>query len=183
MAKIPPHATRVFKGVIFDIYQWQQQMFNGTTATFEMAKRPATTIVIPVEGGKVYYSRQEQPGKKPFMGLFGGRVEEGEDPLEAAKRELMEEAGMESTDWAELFTHHYTGKIDWPVYYYIARNVRQSGAQQLDGGEKIAVESCPVDEFLSTIATHPDFIEAELKAKLLSSFNSAAAAQIKGQLA
>ncbi len=37
--KIPPNAKRVFKGIIFDVYQWQQKMFDGSKETFEMLKR------------------------------------------------------------------------------------------------------------------------------------------------
>jgi len=35
----------------------------------------------------------EQPGKASFIGATGGRVDEGEDVLAAAKRELLEETG------------------------------------------------------------------------------------------
>lgn len=48
MAKIPSHAVKVFSGVIFDVYQWQQELFNGETATFEALRRPSTVVIIPV---------------------------------------------------------------------------------------------------------------------------------------
>jgi hypothetical protein len=48
MAKIPSHAHKVFSGVIFDVYQWDQELFNGKIATFEAIQRPSTVIVIPV---------------------------------------------------------------------------------------------------------------------------------------
>lgn len=35
---IPDHAKCVFKGVIFDVYQWEQKLYNGTTTTFEKLK-------------------------------------------------------------------------------------------------------------------------------------------------
>lgn len=58
----------MFKGVIFDVYQWEQEMFDGTTQTFEKLKRPDTIMVIPVtEDGKIILTEQEQPGKKPFI--------------------------------------------------------------------------------------------------------------------
>ncbi len=48
MVKIPSHAVKVFSGVIFDVYQWEQELFNGNVSTFEALRRPSTVIIIPV---------------------------------------------------------------------------------------------------------------------------------------
>lgn len=169
--KIPAAAKRVFKGVIFDVYQWEQDMFDGTTQTFEAMKRPDTAVVLPLADGQVFYSVQEQPGKKPFHALFGGRVEEGENPLAGAKRELLEESGLASDDWRELMVWHAPGKLDWTVYYYLARDCQKVADPQLDGGEKIDVRSCTPEEFLRDIVSRPDFYETELKGSVYSAFN------------
>lgn len=100
--KIPPQAKRVFKGIIFDVYHWQQKMFDGSEETFEMLKRVNTIEVISIKDGKICISHQSQPTKKDFYSLFGGRAEEGEEPLTTAKRELLEESGMTSDSW-ELY--------------------------------------------------------------------------------
>ncbi|HEY4513381.1 MAG TPA: hypothetical protein VJH06_02610 [Candidatus Paceibacterota bacterium] len=71
---IPDDAKRVFKGVIFDVYQWEQEMYDGTKAIFEKLKRPDTVVVFPVlPDGKIILTEQEQPGKKPFIGATGGQ--------------------------------------------------------------------------------------------------------------
>lgn len=76
---IPDHAKKVFSGVLFDTYQWEQKMYDGSTAVFEKLKRPDTVVVFPVLGdGTVVLTEQEQPGKEPFIGAAGGRVDEGE---------------------------------------------------------------------------------------------------------
>ena len=36
---IPPEAKCVFRGKIFDVYQWPQRLYDGSTATFEMLRR------------------------------------------------------------------------------------------------------------------------------------------------
>ena len=83
---IPERAKRVFKGVIFDIYQLEQEMFDGSRAIFEKLKRPDTVVVFPVlPDGKIILTEQEQPGTELFIGATGGRVDEGEDILSAAK--------------------------------------------------------------------------------------------------
>jgi len=33
---VPEEAKLVFKGIIYDVYQWEQKMFDGTFSTFEM---------------------------------------------------------------------------------------------------------------------------------------------------
>ena len=45
---MPEHAKKVFSGVMFDVYQWEQEMYDGSTATFEKLTRPDTAQVIPV---------------------------------------------------------------------------------------------------------------------------------------
>lgn len=97
---IPANAQKVFKGKLFDIYQWKQELFDGKKVTFEKLKRPDTVNVIPItSNGEIVISEQEQPGTDPFIGCLGGRIDEGEEPLEAAKRELLEETGMEASEY------------------------------------------------------------------------------------
>ena len=51
--KLPKNARRVFKGEIFEVWQWPQKMYDGSTETFEMLKRPDTTQVIATVGDKI----------------------------------------------------------------------------------------------------------------------------------
>ncbi|OGK64599.1 hypothetical protein A2313_01695 [Candidatus Roizmanbacteria bacterium RIFOXYB2_FULL_41_10] len=149
--KIPTHAKRVFKGIIFDVYQWQQQMFDNTMATFEMLKRPNTVEVIATRNQKILLSKQSQPNKKDFYSLFGGRSETHEDPLVTAKRELIEESGFSSNNWDLFKIYEPLHKIDWKIYTYIARQCQKEAPQKLDSGEKIEIVECGFDEFIDII--------------------------------
>lgn len=184
MASIPAHAERVFRGVIFDVYQWQQEMFDGSRATFEMLKRPNTVVVIPVDGaGNVFYSWQEQPGKPPFLGLFGGRADSADEaPLETARRELLEEAGLEAAAWVEWHSFNPASKIDWTVYYFIAKGCRTVAGQALDGGERIEIRKAPLDVFVREIVPNAAFREPELRHRILSAFNQPEADNLKALL-
>lgn len=150
--KIPPQAKKVFEGVIFDVYQWDQEMYDGSIEIFEKLKRADTVTIIATHDDKVYLSRQIQPDRnKYFFSCFGGRVDMGEDPLEAAKRELLEEAGMSSDDWNLLTSDSLISKIDWSTYIYIAKNCQTVAPQKLDNGEKIEIIEMGFEEFLDKI--------------------------------
>lgn len=149
--KIPDKAKRVFKGKIFEVYQWQQEMFDGSFETFEMLKRVSSNEIIATMGDKILLSHQSQPNKHDFYSLFGGRAEENEDPLLAAKRELLEEAALESDDWELINTYEPLHKMDWQIYSYVARNCKKVGSQKLDSGEKIDIIECSFEEFIKIV--------------------------------
>ena len=148
---MPPTAKQVFKGKIFEVYQWEQEMYDGSTETFEALKRPNTIEVIATQGDKILMSRQSQPNKHNFLSLFGGRAEEGEETLETAKRELLEESGLSSTDWELFKMYEPASKIEWKVFTYIARNCEKVSEPKLDPGEKIETISCSFEEFIDLV--------------------------------
>ena len=73
---MPEHAKQVFKGKMFDVYQWEQELYDGTTTIFERLKGPDTVVIFPVlEDGRILLTEQELPGKMPFIAATGGRNE------------------------------------------------------------------------------------------------------------
>lgn len=149
--RIPTQAQKVFKGIIFDVYHWQQKMFDGSEETFEILKRVNTIEVIAVTDEKICISHQSQPTKKDFYSLFGGRAEEGEEPLVTAKRELLEESGMVSDKWELYKIYQPLHKIDWDIYTYIAKDCRKVADTNLDAGEKIETMELSFDEFVDFV--------------------------------
>ena len=158
---IPKKAKKVFDGIIFDVYQWEQKLYNGQTKTFEMLDRVDSANVIAVNGDTAYYAEQEQPPDRKFFSVFGGQIDPGESPLAAAKRELREESGLVSDDWELWRTEEISSKISWKSYVYIARGCTFAGEQQLEGGEKITVKQAPIEEFFRMVYEKP-FLEYEI---------------------
>jgi 8-oxo-dGTP pyrophosphatase MutT (NUDIX family) len=164
---LPPHAKRVFKGVIFDVYQWEQTLFDGSKATFEKIKRPDTVNVIPVTSrGEIILARQQQPGKKPFLGVLGGRIEKGETPLAAAKRELLEESGYEAKEFLLWDAVQPSSTLDWAIYTFIAKRCSKKQESTPDAGEKIELSLVSFEDYLKIIS-RVDYRDLEIALKLL----------------
>lgn len=164
---VPEHAERVFKGQIYDVYQWQQEMFDGSFETFEMLKRPDTLDVIAVKDDKIVILEEEQPGLPPFYGLPGGRHDvAGETEVQAAQRELLEETGMIFREWCLLEVAQPQRKIERFMYIFLATGFESREEPQLDPGEKMSVTLREFDEVLA-LADNPKtrFLPKELLQK------------------
>jgi ADP-ribose pyrophosphatase len=66
--RIPDNATLVFKGKTFDVYQWEQEMFDGRKKTWERLKRNHSVDIIAVSPeNEIYILEEQQPGRPPFF--------------------------------------------------------------------------------------------------------------------
>lgn len=163
---LPSHAKRVFEGEIFDVYQWEQVMYDGSTQTFERLKRDDTVVIIPtLADARILIVDEEQPGRSPALTMPAGRIEKDEEPLDAAKRELLEETGYASEEWVLYKAYQPVMKIEWCIYVFIARNCRKIAEQNLDAGEKIEIQTITLDELIALVQD-PRFGTEELRVEL-----------------
>lgn len=147
---IPKEAEVAFQGKLFSVLQWDQKLFDGSTTKFEKLRRADTVLVLPVTNdGHLLFGKEQQPGTKPLFRTLGGRIEDGESPEDAARRELKEETGH-TADRLHLWdAWHPVNKIDWVVYLFVANGLQRSEASSLDAGERIDLVSVPVDDVFS----------------------------------
>ncbi|MCB9813085.1 MAG: NUDIX hydrolase [Pseudomonadales bacterium] len=173
---LPKDATKVYKGFIFEIWQWQQKMFDGTIKTFEKAKRNPSVGVFPVTAdNKIVLTIQSQPSMDPFISLIGGVTDDGEDVKDSAERELLEEAGLRANRIDFWYSIQPVTKIEWPIYIFIARDCQVVAKQNLDSGEKIELKYVNWDEFLEVVK-QDNFRDTEISLKFLK------AMQIEGEI-
>jgi len=134
MSLIPSSAKKIFQGHAYVVYQREQTLLDGATALFDQVQRNDTVQVIATQDGKVLMSDEIQPYVWRRTWLFGGHVDKGEDVLEAAKRELLEEA------W-----------INRKVHYYLARNCQKIQECGDRPGEKITVMQVSYEDFIAFV--------------------------------
>jgi 8-oxo-dGTP pyrophosphatase MutT (NUDIX family) len=146
---MPANAKMVFKGKIFEVWQWEQQQYDGSTRTFERLKRPDTVEMLAVVGDKILVQDEEQPDTSEFLSMPSGRVDEGEEALPAAKRELLEETGYASDDWQLVNEEMPSGKIEWTIFLYVARNCEKKQEPDPGVGEKVQPRLVSFEELLT----------------------------------
>ena len=163
---IPAEATKVFTGVIFDVYQWQQPLYDGTSTTFEALRRPDSVNILPITPeAKIIVTRQTQPGMKQFTGAIAGRLDPGESPLEGAKRELLEESGITAREFELWDVTQIAEKLDWACFTFIAKGITR-GPSHVDGGEKIQLIELTFEEYFEAVS-QDEYRDREISLKLL----------------
>ena len=138
--------TRVFNTIEIRAYLPSKQL-TRTFVGLEM--NDWVHIYAKTSDGKILFVKQHRIGSNEVTyELPAGTIEEGEDALDAAKRELLEETGYTSNDW------HYIGKYSVNpaiqtnnVYIYCALACEKASDQKLDEAEDIEVIEMSEEEF------------------------------------
>ena len=115
----------------------------------EIVDHPGACAIVAVDDdGSVYLVRQEREAARgALLELPAGTLEDGEEPLETARRELEEEVGLVGGRWSELAAFYSTpGFCNERVHVFLAEGVRAGGERDLDEGEDVEVVRWRVGE-------------------------------------
>jgi len=146
-------SKEVFKGKIIDVYHDKISLPDGKSALREVVKRGSASAILPIDNdGSIIFVRQyRHPVGDCVLEIPAGMIENGEDPLKCAVRELEEETSFKAGD-IKFLTKMYSaiGFCDEQIYIYIASRLTQ-GSFNLDDDEFIETEKHTLDEAIELI--------------------------------
>jgi ADP-ribose pyrophosphatase len=157
----PDSASTVYDGKLVDvtIERWGDN-------EREIVEHPGAVAIVAIDvDGMVTLVRQlREPARAELVELPAGTLEEGEAPLETAKRELAEEAGLTGGRWRQLASFYTTpGFCREYMHLFLAEDLDVGEArQQADEAiELVRVPRARVEELL------PELEDAKTLAGLL----------------
>lgn len=132
----------VFKGKLLEVRRDTVRLPNDGESLREYIVHPGAVVVLALlDNGNLLFERQfRYPLGRVFCELPAGKIDPGEDILETARRELLEETGHVAGRWEHLgVMHPCIGYSDERIEIFLARGVRWQEDQNLDHNEFLDV--------------------------------------------
>ena len=157
----------VFKSRYFQIDKVTVER-DGKKITKDILRRTPTVIILPVNSeGEIYLVSQFRDSmQERLLEAVAGHMEEGETPLEAAKKELKEETGLSAKTWKQLSTFYVSANMDAYVHIFYATDLEE-GKQDLDEDEDIKIVKLAFEKALKKIDTGEIRVSSNIASLLL----------------
>jgi ADP-ribose pyrophosphatase len=127
---------------------------DGSTSEREVVEHPGAVTIVAHDDRRLYMVRQprEAVDEASLLELPAGKLDvDGESPLEAAKRELVEEVGIEAEGWREVKCIYTSpGFADERVYVFFATGLTKV-EPQASAEERIEIVEVPLVNLDETI--------------------------------
>lgn len=141
----------VYRGPVFHVTTDYVQEPGGIASRRDVVRHQGSVVIMAVDDtGKeprVLLARQYRHAAQDHLWeLPAGRIDEGEDALTGAKRELLEETGYAARHWKRaLFFWVSPGFLDETMAIYLATGLTQGRAQP-EEDENIRVRFFPLSQ-------------------------------------
>ena len=143
----------VYQGIILDVKVDTVRLPDGNCAKREIVTHPGGVVVLALNrDNQVYMVRQYRYAfSREMLEIPAGKLEPGEDPLEAARRELAEETGVQAARIIPLGpTCPSPGFSSEVLYIYLALGLTEGEAHP-DADEFLAVELWDFDALITRV--------------------------------
>jgi ADP-ribose pyrophosphatase len=134
---------------------------DGDEVERDIVHHPGAVGVVVLDGDRLWFVRQprEAVGIPDMLELPAGKLdEEGDDPLETARRELAEEIGKRAEHWEDLGSFYTSvGFTDEQVHLFLATGIGDVDERPtVEENERIDVETRPLTDLDDLIAEAKD---------------------------
>lgn len=147
----------IYTGRIIHVHLDDVELENGQPAKREVVDHPGgVSVCILTENNEVIFVRQfRYPYKEVLLELPAGKLEPGEDPFEAVKREQREETGTSSSHYVSLGqvypTPGYCGEI---IRLWACRAEGAAGGLSLDEDEFLTTQRIPLEKAVEMVCNN-----------------------------
>jgi ADP-ribose pyrophosphatase len=161
----------IFRGKVFSVVSQQVKEPDGVKVRRDIVQHPGSIVILAVDDSgknpRVLLERQyRHAAQTRLWELPAGSLDPGEQPLPAAKRELLEETGYSAGQWEEaLYFYVSPGFLTESMYVYLARQLKKGKAKP-EEDERIATRFFPVKQTLEMVMSGK-IIDAKTVASLL----------------
>lgn len=152
---------KMFSGKIVDVYHDEVELPDGRHAVREVCVHPGAVVIMAIDQGDILFVRQYRHAVgKRLIELPAGKLEPGEDPMDAARRELREETGMECRELLDMgFVYTSPGILSEAIRIYYATDLTEVGTDP-DDDEFIDVLRIP-QAALMEMVLHGEITDAK----------------------
>ncbi len=146
----------VYDGKILKIYKDNVEVSDGHKSFREVVKHSGGVVVVALKDAEtiLLVKQFRYPIQETILELPAGKLEQGEDPFEAAKRELEEETGYCANNWSSLgFIYTSPGYSNEKLYLYLAQDLNFTQCHP-DEGEIIESFEYKIKDVLKMISNN-----------------------------
>jgi ADP-ribose pyrophosphatase len=146
-----------YEGPLFRVYT-DEIVENGRKVSRDVVRHNGSVVILAIDDTKskrdpmVVMERQYRHAAKEYLlEVPAGKMEEGEDPLAGAKRELLEETGFKAKRWRKMARYFASpGFLGEWMQVFIAQGLTLEDAQP-EYDEQLEIEMIPLSRLLSMI--------------------------------